>query len=198
MAVRIQAPTPGLFDDFLNFFDHRAFADNPEWAWCYRAFFHHAGDESDRLKRSGRENRDLAIDLIESGDMKGFLAYDGERPVGQCNANMKSAYFLEKNRKEATGRDDARTIAIVCFVIDHEYRRRGISRLLPKGVPEHCRGTGMRLIEAYPSREAAGDAANYHGPLSLYLKNGFSIEEEMDSYYIVRASLGGKGMPNSG
>lgn len=198
MAVRIQALAPGLLDDFLDFFDHKAFADNPEWAWCYCAFFHHAGDESDWLKRSGRQNRDLAIDLIKSGAMKGFLAYDGKRPVGWCNANMKSAYFLEKNRKEAIGRDDARTIAIVCFVIDHEYRRRGISGLLLKGVLDHYRGRGMRLIEAYPSREAAGDAANYHGPLSLYLKNGFSIEEEMDSYYIVRASLEGEGMPYPG
>lgn len=197
MVLRIKAPTPGLLDDFLDLFDHRAFVDNPKWAVCYCAFFHHVGDETDWLKRSGPQNRDLAIELIREGAMKGFLAYDGERPVGWCNANVKSAYSLEKNRKEVLGSDDARTIAIVCFVIDHEYRRRGISGLLLKGVLDHYRGTGIRLIEAYPSREAAGDAANYHGPLSLYLNNGFSIEGEMESYYIVRATLSGCGHAES-
>ncbi len=190
MAIRIQALTPDLLDDFLLFFDHKAFVDNPGWGVCYCTFFHHDGDERDWLSRSGSRNRDLAIGLVKSGAMKGFLAYDEENPVGWCNANVKSAYSLEKNRREARGKNDDQTIAIVCFIIAHDYRRRGISSMLLKAVLDHYRNTGVMFIEAYPPKDAHGDAANYHGPLSLYVKNGFSVEEELDSYYIVRIRPG--------
>ena len=32
---------------------------------------------------------------------------------------------------------------------------------------------GVEIIEAYPQKSAATDAENFHGPLQLYLENGF-------------------------
>jgi len=33
--VLIKEPTPSLRDDFLLFFDHVAFAEDPDWSDCY-------------------------------------------------------------------------------------------------------------------------------------------------------------------
>ncbi len=33
--IDVRAISPGQLRDFLAFFDHEAFADNPKWASCY-------------------------------------------------------------------------------------------------------------------------------------------------------------------
>ena len=44
--------TPELLDDFLNFFDHDAFADNPVWFGCYCMYYHFMGTVEEWDKRS--------------------------------------------------------------------------------------------------------------------------------------------------
>ena len=52
------------------------------------------------------------------------------------------------------------------------------------------RDQGLRIAEANPSRDAASDAANHFGPLSLYLSSGFSVvKEQDDGLVVVRRSL---------
>ena len=38
----IKELSPSLRDDFLLFFDHVAFADNPDWSDCYCSAYHFA------------------------------------------------------------------------------------------------------------------------------------------------------------
>src|SRR5689334_13990190 len=66
--------TPSLRDDFLLFFDHVAFADNPDWADCYCYPYHFAD-------RGKAENRRAASNQIEESRIQGFLAYRDGSPV---------------------------------------------------------------------------------------------------------------------
>ena len=46
------------------------------------------------------------------------------------------------------------------------------------------------MAEALPFEDAAGDAENHHGPLSLYLGAGFRIHRrDDDGHLVVRKSL---------
>ena len=190
MNILIRKMSRDTLGDFLSFFDETAFADNPEWRHCYCVFFHHAGDAGEWNSRSGEQNRGLAIELIASGVLSGFLAYDGSVPVGWCNANDKQSYSFDKNRKEVYTEEDGDIVSIVCFVISHLYRRRGVSTALLKDVIDWYAQSGKRYLEAYPVKTGRGDSENYHGPLSLYLKNGFHVEKEHDGYSVVRYRIG--------
>ena len=69
--IVVKELSPSLRDDFLLFFDHVAFADNPDWSDCYCSAYHFAN-------KGKAESRREASSLIEEGRMHGFLAYDIE------------------------------------------------------------------------------------------------------------------------
>ncbi len=188
MELKITPLTKEHIGEFLAFFDSRAFEDNPAWGGCYCVFFHHAGDEADWLKCSKAENRNLAIELIHSGKMKGFLAFSEGETVGWCNAGEKTGYSFTKNRAEVVSSEDRDIISIVCFVTYHAVRGRGISRELLRAVIQHYTGSGKRFLEAYPLNDDSASIP-YHGPKSLYLKNGFYPHRELDDYSILRCNL---------
>ena len=90
----IKELNPSLKDDFLYFFDHIAFADNPDWSDCYCSLYH----------------------------------------------------FPNKGKAESRG-------------------------------------------EAYPVKKPLSDAYNFPGPLSMYLKAGFTEHRDADWYLVVRKKL---------
>lgn len=175
-------------EDFLEFFDHRAFCDNPDWADCYCCFYYFTGKDSWE-QRSGADNRKESITLIERGRMNGYLAYIGGRPAGWLNVDDINNYprLLENNQiKRESGK---KTASVVCFVIDPDQRRKGIASRLLKQACADFEKKGYDFIEAYPQINPEGDAANYHGPLKMYLSAGFEISGENASFHIVRRSF---------
>lgn len=188
MDLEIHRLTPERLSDFLDFFDNRAFEDNPAWSGCYCVFYHHDGEEADWARRSKEDNRSFAENLVRTGALTGFLAYNDGVPVGWCNVNDKRRFFLAKNRAEAPSPDDDDVAAIVCFVIYHLNRRRGISAALLEHVIAHYRDSGIRRLEAYPLNEGV-EGIHYHGPLSLYLRHGFSVHRKLKDYSVVKRDM---------
>ncbi len=179
--------------DYLQFFDRAAFTDNPEWAGCYCLFYH--VPEHEWEKRSGAQNREGAASLVRDGGLAGFLAYEGGNPVGWCNANRKDRYALLGGSPELwePGEDGSRTLSVVCFVIAPGHRRRGIARmLLSAACSAACsvaQARGLERVEAYPRKKARTAAEHYHGPLELYLSQGFVVHRELPDSWIVRRPL---------
>src|SRR5262249_42482138 len=90
----IKELSPSLRDDYLRFFDRDAFADNPKWASCYCYFAHAPHSTENWGDRTADQNRAGVCELIASGVMTGYLAYVDDKPVGWCNANLKSRYTI--------------------------------------------------------------------------------------------------------
>jgi GNAT superfamily N-acetyltransferase len=168
--MEICALTPERADDFFEFFDHRAFADNPFWKGCYCTFFHRPVQISIEEAKLRPRRREQARSLIREGVLQGYLAYDEAGcPIGWCNANRKTAYA----RLGAHAPQDEDVLAVVCFVVDPAQRRRGIARALLERVLLDAADMGLRWVEAYPSARARSESGNYHGPLELYESFGF-------------------------
>ena len=182
-------------EDYLHFFDRVAFTDNPDWADCYCLFYH--VPEGEWEKRSGAQNREAAVGLIRDGGLSGFLAYEQGRPVGWCNANRKGSYALLSGARELWDpqEDGSRTLSVVCFVIAPENRRRGVARSLLAAALAAARDQGLERAEAYPRRQARTAAQHYHGPLELYLQQGFAVHREFPDFWIVRRDLAPGGAP---
>ena len=166
----IRKLTPERLEDYLAFFDHDAFADHPEWAFCYCRLHHFPHDQRAWGATTAEENREAVIDLIQAGILRGYLAYLGDKPVGWCNAGprvrMTTTPDYDEPDAEATG-------SIMCFVVAKEHRRRGIARRLLDAACAGFAAQGFTFAEAYLFQGAQGDAANYPGPLAMYLAAGF-------------------------
>jgi len=190
MGYRVAAADAGRLEDFLSFFDGAAFSDNPDWADCYCLFYHESAEGWEQRTRA--QNREGAAAMLRSGEMRGFLAYDGDRPVGWCNANRKERFRRLAGQPElwAQGKAAAgRVLSVVCFVIDPGERRRGLARLLLRTACSAAAAEGLDWVEAYPRKEASTPAQHYHGPLPLYLSEGFAAFRELPDFWIVRKDL---------
>lgn len=180
--IEVRELSPALLADYLAFFDHDAFVDNPRWASCY-CYFNHAPHTAEKWStRTAEANRADAADLIGRGAMRGWLAYCGGRAVGWCNANLKSAYTTLDSGDGTVG-------AIVCFIVAKPFRGRGAARALLQAACQGLVRLGVEWVEAYPRREAKDEASNYHGPLGMYLTAGFEIAGEEEGVVTVRKRL---------
>ncbi|TMI39438.1 GNAT family N-acetyltransferase [Candidatus Bathyarchaeota archaeon] len=175
--------TPSLRDDFLHFFDKVAFADNPDWSDCYCSAYHFANN------KGKAESRREASSLIEEDRMHGFLAYDGGKPVGWCNAAPRSSYPGVQWLMSPGPDKYERVGSIVCFVIASTHRNQGVASQLLNAACSRFSQNGLEYAEAYPVKKPESAAYNFPGPLSMYLKNGFSTHRDADWYLVVRKRL---------
>ena len=125
--VRVRPLDTGTLPDFLAFFDHDAFPDNPRWASCYCQFFHEDHGKIVWPKQTAERNRDMACRRVAGGEMQGYLAYSGDQVVGWCNAGPRALYRA-LDIEPVPDADDVG--AIVCFVVAPSFRRRGVARAL--------------------------------------------------------------------
>jgi GNAT superfamily N-acetyltransferase len=174
--------TPSLKDDFLNFFDHVAFADNPDWSDCYCSLYHFPN-------KGKTESRRLASAGVDDSKIHGFLAYDNGRPVGWCNAANRNSYPALHWLMGAGPDKWEKVGSIVCFVIGSTHRNRGVASHLLNAACNKFSKEGLEYAEAYPVKKPESAAYNFPGPLSMYQKAGFSTHRDVDWYLVVRKRL---------
>lgn len=180
--IVVKELSPSLRDDWLLFFDQIAFADNPDWSDCYCSLYHFAN-------RSKAETRRMASGQIEEGRIRGFIAYDDSRPVGWCNGANRNSYPI-LHHLLGPGPDKWEKVgSIVCFVIAASHRRKGVASQLLNAACDKFARDGLQYAEAYPVKKPPSGAWDFPGPLSMYVKNGFSTHRDADWYLVVRRQL---------
>jgi GNAT superfamily N-acetyltransferase len=172
--VTIQALTPSLKGDFLHFFDHIAFADNPSWGNCYCNAHMFARPQAEWGDATAAENRDAQIALIEAGQSPGYLAFAGSDPIGFCRAGSRAELpgFV---RKGDFAVDNPEEIGVTtCFVIAAAYRRFGIARQLLDFALGDFAGRGLKCADGFPRKQGGmSDPEAFMGPRALYDRAGY-------------------------
>lgn len=184
-----------LLDDYLSFFDHDAFCDNPDWQSCYCAYYHCYSPAREREweERTAEENRATVCELIRAGRMRGYLAYDGGRVVAWCHAAPRADLPLLQDSLDLPCDYAGGIGSIVCFVVAKGHRRQGIARQLLDAACQGFRAMGLACAEAYPRTGRETNAENYHGPLAMYLASGFQPIQTREDAVIVRKALSSEG-----
>jgi ribosomal protein S18 acetylase RimI-like enzyme len=186
MKISIKPLSPDLLHDYLSLFDNMIFTENPDWQKCYCYSFHFTGPDETWKKEN---NREAVSKLISKNELHGYLAFEGDTPVGWCNANKRKNYQRLKQTYEILDEDQENVLSVVCFLIHTDFRKKGIARLLLERVIKDYSGSKYQFIEAYPAKGSSSCEYNYKGPLSLYEKFDFKIIKEFENYSIVRKKL---------
>ena len=186
-SISTQALNPASLPLFLQFFDGDAFSDNPKWSSCYCQCFYEDHNVVTWSDRTAKQNRALACSRTATSQMQGYIAVKGGAPVGWCGAAPRDlVHALDGEPTPNSG-----TVgAIICFLVSPVHRGKGVARALLDAACAGLREQGMKIAEAYPRPAALTAADNHHGPLSLYLSSGFSINrEDEDGSVCVRRPL---------
>jgi len=180
--MTIKEMTPELENDWFDFFENRAFSDHKEWRHCYCTFYY-----KPRLPEyfhRNSSNREYARWLIRNGKMKGYVVYNNNEIVGWCNVNAKKVYPALSDI--CTGEENV--VSITCFVIEKQYRGKGIAHQIVDRIIADAKSKGVKIIEAYPRKQAKSEYGNYHGSYSMYVRKGFT-EEKTGECVVLRKYL---------
>ena len=193
-SISIKRLTSELNDDYLDFFDNRAFTDDNPNGPCYCTSANQKEEEIQRMVREFRTYgvketvRRYAVEMLNQNRIQGYLAYDGAVSVGWCNAaDMESytGFVPEFARKNACGK----TISIVCFEIAPEYRGMGIASAFIERVCNDARSEGYTAVEGYAMLSDKRNDFDYQGPVRLYEKAGFKEAARENGQVVMRKVL---------
>lgn len=183
--IKVHPVTDERLEDWLQFFDHTAFAGNPDWASCYCLEPHDPPTE-EMPERLWSVNREMMSDRLSNGGAFGYLAYVDGVPAGWVNGSRISDTVLE-SLSVSEGIPGERVVAVACFVIAPPFRRHGVAGALLDQVIEDAAGRGASWIEGFPRNEPEpGDSGSFRGPLGLFESRGFEPVETRETHTVVR------------
>jgi len=195
MNIEIRKLTPDLAEDYAHFFDTTPHWDNaardklPCYCVTWRSDDAYTGN-GDHFYPTREERRARAIQFVKEGKLQGYLAYNGGKIVGWCNAtadcqsgvnHLRDYYPIEEYRA------DIKVKSIFCFVIAPDMQREGVATRLVERVCIDAAAEGFDFIEAYPNVEYT--PLNHMGPLAMYEKCGFAKSAEQEGRVVVRKVL---------
>ncbi len=190
--VAVHPVTEGRIEDWLRFFDHEAFADDPSFASCYCLGPHRPPTEEEP-ERPWRETRSEVVARLREGSTFGYLAYVDGKAAGWVNASLRSDYRLFED-VDPNGPAPESVIGVSCFVVAPPFRRHGIAAALLDHVIADGATRGAAWIEGYPHHEPVeGDGGRFRGPPSMYGARGFEAVEMRGHDTVFRRQLSDTG-----
>ncbi len=191
-AIRVERLDPSRRADFF-----RVHAPERGEGWCCCVAWWVASWDGWQA-RTAEENRALRERLFEKGEDDGYLAYEGEEPVGWCQVGRRDR--LAKLVSQFDLAPDPDAWAVTCFVVAPESRRRGVARRMLEHVIADLPARGARRLEAFPRRlepQAGGTptpadpGAHWTGPERLFRDLGFRERAARDGRLVMELELPG-------
>lgn len=182
MDIKIVKLTQGMGETFTNYFDSLDFGHEPHWAGCYCRFYHN-DDSVDWKLRRAEDNRPEAVAEINNGNMKGFLAFEGDKCIGWLNANNSESYMRLKEDVELVVKDKKVGI-VICFVIHPDFRGMGVATKLLNAAVSDFEEQNYDAVLAMPIYSETFSPKMYRGTVSMYQKAGFEKINEFGDVHV--------------
>jgi len=195
MDIIIKPLVPELASDYFDFFEKRAFTDDSPYR-CYcqvyqmtKAQYQTAYDNIGYAD-VGLLSRKEAERQIESGILRGYLAYDGDLSIGWCNANDRANYPADPVHDVPFHAPvEMREKAVVCFEVAPEYRGKGVATALLHQVIADAKSEGYIAVVGFPEVREIRFEWDCRGPVRLYEKAGFTMVTEEGGKSVMRKEL---------
>lgn len=199
--ITIKPLSPELIADYFDFFNNRAFTDNPPWGGCYCTNPQMTKLESEadmaRVKAYGGGNvnfmrvlHETVVRQITTGKLRGYLAYADGSSIGWCNCNDKSNFPAESLfGTHLYAPAEKREKAVICFEIAPEYRGKGVATALLTHAVADAKAERYVAVEGFPDSHGERNEWDFTGPARLYENLGFTAITTQDGSVIMRKGL---------
>jgi GNAT superfamily N-acetyltransferase len=143
--------------------------------WC---MFYRLKPQTFKEGKKNNGNRDAMKEVICEGQPAGLMAFHKDEPIAWCAFAPREAFIKLENSRVHKRIDDKAVWSIPCTFIAKNYRRKGVSVALLKGVIAFSRSKGIKIIEAYPAiptQQKLPDSFAWIGLYKSFEKAGFTI-----------------------
>jgi GNAT superfamily N-acetyltransferase len=168
MDLNVFPLTPDRWQDLEALFGkHGAFGG----CWCM--YFRQSNKEWEAT--NGEERKHELHSLVDAEVVPGLLAYDGPKAVGWISLAPRPDFKRLIRSRVAKPLDDRPVWSVVCFFVDKEYRRQGVTVALLQAGVEFARQHGAQIVEGYPIEplEEKPDPWVFNGLAGAFRKAGF-------------------------
>ena len=157
------------WEDFENLFGEKGAC-----AGCWCMLWRLRRKEYDSSRGAG--NKRKMKSLVYAGIVPGILAYDKDKPIGWCSVAPREDFPVLENSRVMKRIDDKPVWSAVCFFINKDYRRKGLSIELLNAAKKYVKNNNGKIIEGYPiepKAEKSPDVFVWTGLASAFRKAGF-------------------------
>lgn len=172
--------------DFTTLFGERGACGG---CWCMH--WRLTSSQFDKLKGDG--NKKAMKKLVDKNSTIGIIAYINSKAIGWCSVAPREDFIRLANSKILKPVDEKPVWSIVCFFVNKEYRKQGLSAEIIKGAVEFCKKKKAQIVEGYPVEpysENMPAAFAWTGFPKAFIKAGFEeVERRSKSRPIMRLSL---------
>jgi GNAT superfamily N-acetyltransferase len=167
------------------------FGEKGACAGCWCMLWRLRRREYDSSRGAG--NKKKMKSLVNAGIVPGILAYDNDKPVGWCSVAPREDFPVLENSRVMKRIDVKPVWSIVCFFINKEYRKKGLSVELLTAAIKYVKNNKGKILEGYPVEPKKGKTADvfaWTGLASAFRKAGFKeIIRRSETRPIMRFSI---------
>jgi len=163
-------------------------------AGCWCMYWRLRRKEYNSLRGEG--TRKKMKSLINKDIVPGILAYYKSQPAGWCSVAPRDHFPVLENSRVLKRIDDKPVWSVVCFYINKNFRRKGLTVELLNAVKKYVKAKKGEIIEGYPVEPKSGKTADvfaWTGLSSAFKKAGFKeVERRSETRPIMRYYLSTK------
>jgi GNAT superfamily N-acetyltransferase len=180
---------PVTKENWKNF--ENLFGEKGACAGCWCMYWRIRRKEYEILHGSGLKRKMKS--LVNNGTIPGILAYDDEQPIGWCSVAPREDFPVLENSRVLKRIDEKPVWSVVCFFINKNYRKQGLSIELLKTAKKYVQTNNGKIIEGYPVEPKSGKTADvfaWTGLSSAFTKAGFKeVARRSETRPIMRYSI---------
>lgn len=143
MSITVRPASATVWKDVVRLFGSRGAC-----AGCWCMWWRQSTSEFERHK--GPANRRALQHLVKQGPIPGLIAYRDGVPVGWCAVAPRISFPRLARSRILAPLDGQPVWSIVCFFVDRQHRRQGVSRELLEAAKAWVREQGGTMLEGYP------------------------------------------------
>lgn len=167
------------------------FGEKGACAGCWCMYWRMRRKDYDAQRGSGTKRK--MKKLVNNGIVPGILAYDNNKPIGWCSVAPRDVFPVLENSRILKRIDNEPVWSVVCFFINKNYRRQGLSVKLLKAAKAFVKMNKGKIIEGYPVEPKSGKTADvfaWTGLASAFRKAGFKeIIRRSETRPIMRCTI---------
>ena len=167
----LMADNWGLFEDVMG--------EKGGCGGCWCMYFRMSSTEFRNGKYEGHKGR--MHEIVKAGKPTGLIATLNEEAVGWIAVAPREDYRRIENSRVFRRLDDKAVWSVTCFFIKKEFRNKGLSEQMIKGLIDYAKKKKIKTLEAYPAIPYSDKVPApflWVGILSAFTKSGFQIIQQ--------------------